>query len=114
MATAFMPRIIAVLLLLVSASAAAQQVALIGTIGEQAAVLAVDGDDPKTVKVGQKWNGITVLAVERTSATVEINGKQRVLAIGQHYRGAAAAPDRASITLAADPRGHFMTDGLVN
>jgi aspartyl protease family protein len=108
-----MPHFIAVLLLLAATSVSAQ-VALIGTIGDKAAVLAVDGGDPKTVKVGQTWNGVTVLSVERTSATVAISGKQRVLNIGQHHRGAAAVPDRASVTLAADPRGHFMADGLVN
>ena len=110
-----MLRIIALLLALVCANAAATDVALIGVIGDKAAVLALDGGDPKTVKVGQKWNGITVLAVERGQATVEIEGKERVLKIGQHYRGAAApAGDRQSVTLSADTRGHFTAEGSVN
>jgi aspartyl protease family protein len=37
-----------------------------------------------------------------------------VLQIGQHYRAATAASDRQSVTLAADPRGHFVTEGAVN
>ncbi len=45
--------------------ARAGEVALIGVIGDKAAVLAVDGGDPKTVKVGQNWNGVTVVAVEK-------------------------------------------------
>ena len=77
-------------------------------------MLAVDGGDPKTVKVGQKWKGIAVLSVEKDRATVEIDGRRRVLVQGQHYRSAAAMPDRQYVTLAADPRGHFVTEGAVN
>ena len=39
-------------LALACGAAGAQQVALIGVIGGKAAVIAVDGGDPKTVKVG--------------------------------------------------------------
>lgn len=92
----------------------AADVALIGLIGDKAAVLAVDGGDPKTVKVGQKWHGIIVISVERGEATVEIDGQRRVLKIGQHHRAAAQAADRQSITLAADSRGHFITQGAIN
>lgn len=77
-------------------------------------MLAVDGQDPKTVKVGQKWSGITVISVERSEATVEIDGKRRVLKMGPHYHAAAATADRQSVTLAADPRGHFITEGAIN
>jgi aspartyl protease family protein len=106
----------AILLLLVvlSTAAGAADVALIGVIGDKAAVLALDGGDPKTVKVGQKWSGITVISVERHEATVEVDGKRRVLKIGQHYRAVPAAADRQSVTLAADTRGHFITDGAIN
>ena len=97
-------------------SACATDVALIGVIGEKAAVIALDGGEPKTVRLGQKWNGITVLAVERTQATVEIEGKPRVLKLGQHYRSSAAlAPSSASkVTLAADGRGMFYAEGAIN
>ena len=94
---------------------AAAEVSLIGVIGDKAVVLAIDGGNPKTVKVGQTWSGVTVVAVQKNQATVEIDGKRRVLQQGQGYRAAAAAPDsRASVTLAADARGHFVAEGLVN
>jgi aspartyl protease family protein len=109
-----MVRIIALLLALYCGPAAAADVALIGLIGETAAVFALDGGEPKTVKVGQKWRGITLIAVGRGQATVEIEGKQRVLQIGQHYRAVAAASDRQSVTLYADSRGHFIAEGSVN
>jgi aspartyl protease family protein len=119
MAIGFMRRpvnFIALCLCLAGAPALAAEVALIGVIGDKAAVLALDGGDPKTVKVGQTWNGIKVLSVEKTQATVEVEGQKRVLHIGRHYRnaGATASSSGASITLAADPRGHFFSEGMIN
>jgi len=100
---------------LYGSSAAALDVALIGVIGDKAAVIAIDGGDPKTIKVGQTWQGINVVEVERGQATVEIDGKKRVLKIGQHYRSAAAAASgRSKVTLAADHRGMFHADGAIN
>jgi len=110
-----MTRIIALLLFLYAGAAAAADVSLIGVIGDKAVVIALDGGDPKTIKVGQTWQGISVLEVERGQATVEIDGKKRVLKIGQHYRSAAAAASgRSKIILAADSRGMFHADGSIN
>jgi aspartyl protease family protein len=110
-----MPRIIALLALSFAfLPARAADVAMIGVIGDKAAVLALDGGNPKTVKVGQTWNGIKVIEVKGDFATIEMDGKRRVLQRGMHYRGAAASSERQSVTLAADPRGHFFTEGAVN
>ena len=110
-----MPNFIALLVLLAcSAPAAAAEVALIGLIGDKAAVLALDGGEPKTVKVGQSWKGVTVVSVEKGRATIEFEGRTRVLQIGQHYRNATASTSRESVTLAADARGHFFTDAMIN
>jgi aspartyl protease family protein len=110
-----MPHFIAILLLVLAPTAWAADVALIGVLGDRAAVFAVDGGDPKTMRIGQKWSGITLMSVERGQATVEIDGKQRLLKIGQHYRSATApSGDRQSVTLAADPRGHFVSQGSIN
>jgi aspartyl protease family protein len=114
MPTGFMPHFIALLLFLLCSAAGAAEVALIGLIGDKAAVVAIDGGEPKTVKVGQKWGPVSVISIEGGQATVEVDGKRRVLQIGQHYRAAAAASDRQSVTLAADSRGHFFTEGAVN
>ena len=97
------------------AAAHAADVALIGVIGDKAAVLAIDGGDPKTVKVGQSWRGVTVLTVEKDQATVEVDGKKRLLQRGLHYRNAEASSVGAGkVLLAADTRGHFYIDGAVN
>ena len=110
-----MPNIIALLALwLACGLAAAADVSLVGVIGGKAAVVVVDDSDPKTVKVGQTWNGVTVLSVDRDSAMMEIEGTRRVLQQGQHYRRAAPSSDRGQVTLAAGPGGHFVGDGSVN
>ena len=109
-----MPNIIALVLAFLCGAAAAADVALIGVIGDKAAVLAVDGGDPKTVKVGQQWKGISVISVEKDRATVEFEGKKRVLVQGQHYRSTAATSDRERVILAADTHGHFVSDGAIN
>ena len=100
--------------LLSALPAAAQDVALIGVIGDKAAILSLKGGEPKTVKVGQTWNGVTVLLVEKERATVEVGGKKVVLARGQHSSGAAGGSDRKSVILAADARGHFVSHGAIN
>lgn len=121
MATGFMAhcisraRPLALGLLLAAGAAQAADVALVGVIGRKAAVLAIAGGEPKTVKVGQTWKGVRVLEVERERASVEIDGQRRVLALGQHYRSApAVTDDRQSVTLAADAAGHFVAEGAVN
>ena len=110
-----MAHFIALLLFVFAGAAAAADVALIGLIGDKAAVVAIDGGDPKTVKVGQKWGAVSVIAIEGRQATIEVDGKRRVLEIGQHHRARAAGADRQqSVTLSADMRGHFFSDGAVN
>jgi len=109
-----MARIIAILLSLYCSAAAAVDVALIGLIGDKAAVVAIAGGEPKTIKVGQTWSGITVISVERGQATVEIEGKRRVLQIGQHYRSGPATASREKVILSADSRGMFHAEGAIN
>jgi len=69
---------------------------------------------PKAVKVGQNWNGVTVVAVEKERATVEIDGKRRVLVLRpalpqrrRHLRSSERDPCR-------DTRGHFFAEASVN
>jgi aspartyl protease family protein len=94
--------------------ARAADVSMIGVIGDKAAVLALDGGNHKTVKVGQTWNGIKVIEVKGDFATIEMDGKRRILQRGMHHRGVIAPSDRQGITLSADARGHFFSQGAVN
>ena len=104
---------IALLALLAVPAAWATDVSLIGTFESKAAILSIDAGAPKTVKVGQSFGGVTLIAVEKDRATIEADGKRRVLVRGQTY-STSASSDRQSVTLAAGAGGHFMVDGQIN
>src|SRR5512134_3005199 len=117
MTTGFMTRhcsaAAALVLALAAGHARALDVSLVGTFGDKAAILVVDGGAPRTVRVGQSASGVTVVSVGRDQAVVEFEGVRRTLARGQH--ASSGAPDsRQSVTLAADTRGHFISDGAIN
>ena len=119
MATGFMTRHFIALLALFACLAAASppagavDVALIGTFDTKAAILSIDSGAPKTVKVGQSYGGVTLIAVEQDRATVEVNGKRKVLQRGQTYSSGAGSGAQ-SVTLSAGAGGHFFADGQIN
>ena len=117
MATGFIRRhcsgTVVLALALAAQPAAALEVRLVGTFGDKAAILVIDGGAPRTVRIGREVAGVTVVSVERDSAVIEVAGAQRRLARGQHYSTGADAA-RQSVTLAADTRGHFITEGAIN
>ncbi len=86
---------------------------MIGTFGSTAAILSINAGAPKTVKVGQSFGGVTLVAVDKDRATVEVDGKRRVLQRGQTYSSGAASSAQ-SVTLSAGAGGHFMADGQIN
>jgi aspartyl protease family protein len=77
------------------------------------AVVSINGGPPRTISAGQKTDeGVTLVSSDRDSATLEFDGKRRVLKMGQHY--ATGGGSAQSVTLAADSRGHFFVNGQVN
>jgi aspartyl protease family protein len=106
--------LLAAVLLLGARPAAALDVTLVGVFGRQAAVLAIDGGPPRTVKLGQKLGGLTLIDVEGDRATVEIDGKRRVLARGQTYSTRPNPADLQTAVLAVGAGGHFMAEGQIN
>jgi len=70
------------------------------------------------VKVGQSVGGVTLVSVEQEQATVEVEGRRRVLKRGQPYNSAgsstAGSADAQRATLAAGTGGHFFADGQIN
>jgi aspartyl protease family protein len=116
MATGFIRRhcsVVALVLALVAAGATAQEVTLVGTFGEQAAVLVIDGRAPRALRVGHEAYGVKVISVSADGAVIEMGGARRTLSRGQGA-GAPAEGSRQSVTLSADARGHFITQGAVN
>jgi aspartyl protease family protein len=115
MATGFTTRhCIALLNFLLSFPAAAAEVELIGTFDTKAAILSIDAGAPKTVRVGQIFGGVTLIAVEKDRATVEVEGKRRVLQRGQAYSSASAGAGAQTVTLAVGAGGHFTAEGQIN
>ena len=113
MATGFIVRHCSALALALAAGgAAATDVQLVGTFGDKAAILVIDGGEPRTVRVGREAAGVTVIAVERDRAIIEVAGIRRTLARGQHY--STGGDTRQSVTLSTDTHGHFFTDGAIN
>jgi len=105
---------IALLALLAAASASAADVSLVGTFDTKAAILSINGGAPRTVKVGQSAGGVTLVAVEKDRATIEVDGKRRLLQRGQTHSSGGSGSSAQSITLAAGADGHFMAEGQIN
>jgi aspartyl protease family protein len=99
-------------LALLAPPAFAADVTLVGLIGAKA-IVAIDGGPPRTLSPGQKTaEGVMLVGTEKDAANFEIDGKKRTLRMGQAYSAAPAA--RQSVTLSADPAGHFITMGTIN
>lgn len=101
-------------LLLAAPAALATDLTLTGVFGDKAAIIAVDGGEPRTIRVGQRIGNVTLVSIDRDRATVEVDGKRRVLLRGQTYSTAANPGSRQSAVLAAGPGGHFVAEGQVN
>jgi aspartyl protease family protein len=101
------------LALALAGPAAATDLNVVGLFGNKA-VVSINGNAPRTLNVGQRSpEGVVLVAVERDAATFEIDGERRTLRMGQPY--VARAPSAASaVTLKADARGMFWTEGQVN
>lgn len=79
------------------------------------AVLVVDGGAPRTVSVGARTaEGVRLVAVLEESAVVEVGGKQQTLRIGERAVSAPGSATASSVTLQADGKGHFLTEGSIN
>mgnify|MGYP001189048271 FL=1 len=80
------------------------------------AVLIIDGGAPRTLATGGPGvAGVRVLSLEEGSALLEIDGQRRRVALGHGYSSAASGEGGGRVvTLSADSRGHFVTEGAIN
>jgi len=108
--------VVAVQLLAAAAGAhAASSVMLTGTIGSRA-ILIVDGAPPKTVAVGETFQGVKLVSLQAELAVVELEGKRLNLRMDTPVSigGGGGTGTGSRIVLPADSRGHFMTQGAIN
>lgn len=103
----------ACLLLPLSAPASATSVGVVGLFRDKAMV-SIDGSPPRLIAAGQTVQGVRLLSSSSGSATFEIDGKQRTLAMGQSFASTTGGGGKPSVTLSADPSGHFITPGSIN
>lgn len=99
--------------LLVSTSAAALEINLVGLFPNKALVQ-IEGGALQTLSIGQRTrDGIVLLSVERDGAAFDVQGQRLTLALG-HARTYANSMASGSVTVSADASGHFVADGQVN
>jgi aspartyl protease family protein len=100
------------LLLTLAMQAPAASVGVVGLFRDKAMV-SIDGSPPRLISAGQTMQGVKLLSANSDSATFEVDGKRRTLAMGQSF-AASAGSSKPSVTLSADPSGHFIAQGSVN
>lgn len=79
------------------------------------ALLVIDGGAPRLVAIGQRTaEGVRVLAIDGETVVLDVNGQKRQLRMGQSVVSQPAAGAAQEVKLAADARGHFVTQGAIN
>jgi aspartyl protease family protein len=109
----FTAHCMASLWLLLAGPAFAASVGVVGLFRDKAMV-SIDGSPPRLIAAGQVVQGVKLLSANSDAATFEIDGKQRTLAMGQSFASSAGGGGKPSVTLSADPSGHFITPGSIN
>ncbi len=97
-----MKALLPMLLLAAVGMAHAQSVMLTGTIGSRA-ILIVNGGAPKTVAVGESYQGVKLLSLGAEQATVEAEGKRVLLRMDTPVSIGGGAPAVAAATASCCP-----------
>ncbi|RJG05573.1 TIGR02281 family clan AA aspartic protease [Noviherbaspirillum cavernae] len=104
---------LSVLLLAISNTVSGADISVVGLFPNKA-VLVIDGGSPKTYSVGSTVaDGMKLVAVNDSGATLESNGKRQTIALGGHVNRSVSG-GIASTTLKADGQGHFVMQGQIN
>lgn len=96
-----------------------QTVALAGMLGGRA-LLIVNGQAPKTVAVGDSFQGVKVVSTQGDLAVVELAGQKHTLRVGDAPSSVGAASSAAggegggTVVLTVGDGGHFFTQGQIN
>jgi aspartyl protease family protein len=107
--------LVAALCAVAAVAHAAGSVTLTGTIGSRA-ILIVNGASPKTVAVGETFQGVKLVSLQAEQAVVELEGKRVNLRMDTPVSigGGGGSGGGNRIVLPADSRGHFLTQGSIN
>lgn len=101
--------------MLISHSAVADTKVNVVGLFTNKAIIMVNGGKPKTLSVGQTFDGVKLIAADSKTATLQIAGKIKQLEMGQAASvGGNSENAVSSVTLYADTQGHFVSDCLIN
>ncbi|MDO8962022.1 MAG: TIGR02281 family clan AA aspartic protease [Methylophilus sp.] len=91
------------------------QVNVVGLFNGKALVT-INGSAPQTLSVGQTKQGVKLVAADSQQATLLIEGKTKVLGMGQGVSagGGAESTQNQPVNLYADSSGHFFGSMSVN
>jgi aspartyl protease family protein len=101
-------------LLLLPALCLATDVRVVGVTPGRSADLEIDGGSAITIDIGESVEGVKVLGADRAGALVSIDGRRRTIPLSAVTGSPRSAADAGAVTLAADSRGQFFTNGTVN
>ena len=107
--------LLAIALTAFALAAQAQSVSLQGMLGTKA-LLIVGTSAPRAVAPGETHQGVKVLSTQGDQAVVLVDGQRVTLRVGEAPASVGNAPPSGSdrVTLSADSRGHFITQGSIN
>lgn len=98
----------------VVAVAAAAEVSLVGLYAGKALVV-IDGGRPRSIPVGSSADGVKLISIEEGAALFEVDGRKQRLRVGQNAVSTGdGGGGEQTVTLTADPAGHFVTVGSIN
>jgi aspartyl protease family protein len=101
---------------LFAAAAPAQTVSMSGALGDNKALLMINGA-PRTVAVGSTVQGVKLISMSGGEAVVEVGGERQQLRLGGVQVSLGAAPVEGGgsrIVLPVGPGGHFYSQGSIN
>lgn len=97
---------------MLSSEVHATSVSVVGLFKDKA-IVSIDGGKTRTMSAGQTLHGVKLLSSDSQKASFEVDGARRMLGMGQSFSG-QPGDSRASVSLTADVRGHFIAGGSLN
>ena len=112
--TCRLARLAAVIVLLSSASAVAAAPTIeVEALATDAVVLKVDGQR-KMLRVGQTFNGVTLVAAYSRTATLDVEGERMVLGISRRIGSNYEEPKSKVVEIQRDERLQYQTRASIN
>jgi aspartyl protease family protein len=103
-----------------ASGALAQSVSLSGSLGNNRAVLVIDGS-PRTLAVGDSAQGVKLVSLSAGTAVVEYGGRRTSLQLSNGPVNVAGSDDGGAqrdgggrISIPVSTGGHFITQGRIN